>query len=69
LAVVCTDQLLPFQPSASVPVTFAVFVSYPIAVHADVELQETPVSALNVELGFEVVWRAKLLPFQPSARV
>jgi hypothetical protein len=38
-------------------------------VHADVEVHDTPVSALKVAPGFTVDCMAKLVPFQISATV
>src|SRR6266566_7753804 len=63
-------QLLPFQRSARVRPTPALFVEYPTAVHRVVEGQATPRSRLLVApLGLGVDWTAQLLPFQRSASV
>ena len=54
-----SDQLVPFQPSARVPEP-----SVPTAVHAVVDVQETPLRLLSGTAG--VLWIDQVVPFQRS---
>jgi len=59
-----TDQRVPFQLSATVPV-----LSPPTAVHAAGEVQDTPYRMLYAEPGGSgACWSDQLFPFHASAR-
>src|SRR6202035_2490116 len=70
LGVVWIDQLVPFQPSATVAALAASEPEDPTAVHALAELHDTPFITLNcAPFGLGVDWIDQLVPFQRSANV
>jgi hypothetical protein len=70
LGVACTAQLLPFQASARVTVTFELLMYNPTAVQAVLAVHETPfIDVIVAPLGVGVDWIDQPLPFQPSARL
>jgi hypothetical protein len=64
VAVAWIDQLLPSQRSANVGDENA---PDPTAVHAVLEVHDTPFSWLPSKLGLGVLWIVQLVPFQTSA--
>jgi hypothetical protein len=71
LGVACTDQVLPFQYSATVSAVRLLLVYWPTAVQLAGEGQETPSKRLLVAAaGLGVAWTDHLLlPFQCSASI
>jgi hypothetical protein len=68
---VWSAQAVPFQRSAKLTAgPPRVVKKYPTAVHAEVEVHDTPASPLlNAPLGLRVVWSDQLVPFERSANV
>jgi hypothetical protein len=66
LEVLWTDQLAPFDRSASVA-RVVPLMNVPTAVHAVADVHDTPLSALKLRAG--VSWIVQLTPFQRSASV
>ncbi len=61
-------QLAPFQRSARVSWTSALVMKYPTAVHAALDVHDTPLRlVIPSPVGFGVAWSVQLTPFQRSA--